>query len=152
MCGKRKAKTANDNDLISVSLKSFAPLPLEGADERSEVGFPECGSTVSRDQPQPLFSPSFQRKEGEKRGCAYRHSYIGGEADAFSAISATSEPAPYHFFSRRKRRGARHMWGKRESLTAKVQGSRGGFAAIDGSGRSCSGIRYLTYDVSHRSG
>ena len=23
------------------------------------------------------------------------------------------------------------MWGKRESLTAKVQGSRGGFAAID---------------------
>ena len=38
MCGKRKAKTANDNDLISVSLKSFAPLPLEGADERSEAG------------------------------------------------------------------------------------------------------------------
>ena len=26
------------------------------------------------------------------------------------------------------------MWGKRESLTAKVQGSRGGFAAIDGLG------------------
>ena len=23
------------------------------------------------------------------------------------------------------------MWGKRESLTAKIQGSRGGFAAID---------------------
>ena len=44
------------------------------------------------------------------------------------------------------------MWGKRESLTAKVQGSRGGFAAIDGAGRSCSGIRYLTYDVSRRSG
>ena len=44
------------------------------------------------------------------------------------------------------------MWGKRESLTAEVQGSRGSFAAIDGSGRSCSGIRYLTYDVSRRSG
>ena len=38
MCGKRKTQTANDNDLISVSLKSFAPLPLEGADERSEAG------------------------------------------------------------------------------------------------------------------
>ena len=38
MCGKRKTQIANDNDLISVSLKSFAPLPLEGADERSEAG------------------------------------------------------------------------------------------------------------------
>ena len=28
----------------------------------------------------------------------------------------------------------------------------GDFAEIDGSGRSCSGIRYLTYDVSRRSG
>ncbi len=28
----------------------------------------------------------------------------------------------------------------------------GGFAEIDGLGRSCSGIRYLTYDVSRRSG
>ena len=27
-----------------------------------------------------------------------------------------------------------------------------GYAAIDGSGRSCSSIRYLTYDVSLRSG
>ena len=31
-------------------------------------------------------------------------------------------------------------------------GSGGGFAEIDGSGRSCSGIRYLTYDVSRRAG
>ena len=31
-------------------------------------------------------------------------------------------------------------------------GSGGGFAEIEGSGRSCSGIRYLTYDVSRRSG
>ena len=28
----------------------------------------------------------------------------------------------------------------------------GGFAEIEGSGRSCFGIRYLTYDVSRRSG
>ena len=27
-----------------------------------------------------------------------------------------------------------------------------GFAEIEGSGRSCSGIHYLTYDVSRRSG
>ena len=32
------------------------------------------------------------------------------------------------------------------------KGSGGGFAEIEGSGRSCSGIRYLTYDVSRRSG
>ena len=38
MWRKRESLTANDNDLISVSLKSFAPLPLEGADERSEAG------------------------------------------------------------------------------------------------------------------
>ena len=38
MWEKRESLTANDNDLISASLKSFAPLPLEGADERSEAG------------------------------------------------------------------------------------------------------------------
>ena len=27
-------------------------------------------------------------------GCVYRHRYICGEADAFSAISAAPEPAP----------------------------------------------------------
>ena len=58
--------------------KSFAPLPLEGADERGGVGFPECGSTVSRGQPPPLRGTSFQRKEG-KMGCVYRHRYICGE-------------------------------------------------------------------------
>ena len=31
-------------------------------------------------------------------------------------------------------------------------GSGGGCAEIDGLGRSCFGIRYLTYDVSRRSG
>ena len=39
---------------------------------------------------------------------------------------------------------ASYEWGMRN------EGS--GFAAIEGSGRSCSGIRYLTYDVSRRSG
>ncbi len=91
MCGKRKAKTANDNDLISVSLKSFAPLPLEGADERSEAGLasPNVGVPFHATNLRP-----FQRKEGEKRGCMYRHRSICGEVGAFSAISATPEPAP----------------------------------------------------------
>ena len=62
--------------------------------KRGGVGFPECGSTVSRDQPPPLRGTSFQRKEGEKRGCVYRHRSICGEVGAFSAISATPEPAP----------------------------------------------------------
>ncbi|MDY5062546.1 MAG: hypothetical protein SPE67_05580 [Dialister sp.] len=36
------------------------------------------------------------------------------------------------------------MWGKRESLTAKVHGSRGGFAVIDGSGAAV-----LAFVISH---
>ena len=47
--------------------------------------------------------------------------------------------------------GAPLDWAK-EGSRFKVQGCGGGFAEIDGSGRSCSGIRYLTYDVSRRSG
>ena len=74
---KRESLTANDNDLISVSLKIIR-APSSGRGRRAKrggVGFPECGSTVSRGQPPPLFSPSFQRKEGEKRGGVYRHRY-----------------------------------------------------------------------------
>ena len=96
MWGKREPLTANDNDLISVSLKIIR-APSSGRGRRAKrggVGFPECGSTVSRGQPPPLRGTSFQRKEGEKRRCVYRHRYICGEADAFSAISAAPEPAP----------------------------------------------------------
>ena len=96
MWGKRKTQTANDNDLISASLKIIR-APSSGRGRRAKrggVGFPECGSTVSRGQPPPLRGTSFQRKEGEKRCCVYRHRYIGGEVGAFSAISATPEPAP----------------------------------------------------------
>ena len=35
---------------------------------------------------------------------------------------------------------------------ARMRNEGDGFAEIEGSGRSCSGIRYLTYDVSRRSG
>ena len=76
----RESLTANDNDLISVSLKNIR-APSSGRGRRAKrggVGFPECGSTVSRGQPPPFF-PSFQRKEG-KKGCVYRHRYSCGEA------------------------------------------------------------------------
>ena len=133
MWGKRESLTANDNDLISVSLKIIR-APSSGRGRRAKrggVGFPECGSTVSRDQPPPLRGTSFQRKEGEKRGCVYRHRSICGEVGAFSAISATPEPAPTISFPEESGEARGTCGGERESLTAKVQGSRGGFAAID---------------------
>ena len=61
MWGERESLTANDDDLISVSLKI-------------------------------ILAPSFGRRE--KRSCVYRHRYICGEADAFSAVSAATEAAP----------------------------------------------------------
>ena len=56
MWGERESLTANDNDLISVSLKIIrAPSSGRGRRvKRGGVGFPECGSTVSRGQPPPL--------------------------------------------------------------------------------------------------
>ena len=96
MWGKRESLNANDNDLISVSLKIIL-APSSGRGRRAKrggVGIPACENIASRGQPPPLRGTSFQRKEGEKRGCMYRHRYIGGEVGAFSAISATPEPAP----------------------------------------------------------
>ena len=80
--GKREPLTANGNDLIRASLK-ITHAPSSGRGRRAKrggVGFPECGSTVTRGQPPP------------RRGCVYRHRYICGEADAFSAISAAPNP------------------------------------------------------------
>ena len=45
--------------------ESFSPLPLEGADERSEAGLASPPRFES--QPPPLRGTSFQRQEGEKR-------------------------------------------------------------------------------------
>ena len=47
MWGERESLTANDNDLISVSLKIIR-APSSGRGRRAKrdgVGFPECGST-----------------------------------------------------------------------------------------------------------
>ena len=66
---ERESLTANGNDLIRVSLKNIR-APSSGRGRRAKrggVGFPECGSTVTRGQPSPLRGTSFQRKEGEKR-------------------------------------------------------------------------------------
>ena len=154
MWGKRESLTANDNDLISVSLKSFASLPLEGADERSEAGLvsPNVGVPFHAANLRPFGAPPSKGRREKKGAACIVIGILAAKPTPSLLYPLPLNPPPYHFFSRGKRRGARHMWGKRESLTAKVQGSRGGFAAIDGSGRSCSGIRYLTYDVSRRSG
>ena len=66
---ERESLTANGNDLIRVSLKNIrAPSSVRGRRAKlGGVGFPECGSTVTRGQPSPLRGTSFQRKEGEKR-------------------------------------------------------------------------------------
>ena len=71
--GKRESLTANGNDLISVSLKSFAPLPLEGADERSEAGLvsPNVGVPFHAANLRPFGAPpSKGRREKERRICA----------------------------------------------------------------------------------
>ena len=82
MWEKRESLTANDNDLISASLKkSFAPLPLEGADERSEAGlaFPNVGVPLHADNLR-LFGAPPSKGRREKKGCVYRHRYICGKA------------------------------------------------------------------------
>ena len=71
MWGKREPLTANDNDLISVSLKSFAPLPLEGADERSEAGLvsPNVGVPFHATNLRPFGAPPSKGRR-EKKGAA----------------------------------------------------------------------------------
>ena len=74
MWGKRESLTANDNDLISVSLKIIR-APSSGRGRRAKrggVGFPKCRSTVSRG--------------------VYRHRSIDREA----ALSRCHKPL-YHF-------------------------------------------------------
>ena len=69
MWGKRESLNANDNDLISVSLKIIL-APSSGRGRRAKrggVGIPACENIASRSQPPPLRGTSFQRKEGEKR-------------------------------------------------------------------------------------
>ena len=80
MWGERESLTANDNDLISVSLKIIR-APSSGRGRRAKrggVGFPECGSTVSRGQPPALRATSFQRKEGEVVKTIYSLPVEGG--------------------------------------------------------------------------
>ena len=75
--GERESLTANDNDLISVSLK-IVRAPSSGRGRRAKrggVGFPECESSVSRGQPPPLRAPpSKGRREKEWRICAANES------------------------------------------------------------------------------
>ena len=94
MWGKCEPLTANDNDLISVSLKIIR-APSSGRGRRAKRGwFPRMWEYRFT---RPTSAPSghlLPKEGGKKRGCVYRHRYIGGEVGAFSAISATPEPAP----------------------------------------------------------
>ena len=78
MWEKRESLTANDNDLISASLKkSFAPLPLEGADERSEAGLasPNVGVPFHAANLRPFGAPpSKGRREKKGRICVANES------------------------------------------------------------------------------
>ena len=68
MWEKRESLTANDNDLISASLKSFAPLPLEGADERSEAGLasPNVGVPFHAANLRPFGAPPSKGRRKKK--------------------------------------------------------------------------------------
>ena len=69
MWGKRESLTANDND--------FAPLPLEGADERSEAGLasPNVGVPFHAANLRPFGAPpSKGRREKKGRICAANES------------------------------------------------------------------------------
>ena len=63
MWGKRESLTANDND--------FAPLPLEGADERSEAGLasPNVGVPFHAANLRPFGAPPSKGRR-EKKGTA----------------------------------------------------------------------------------
>ena len=76
MWGKRESLTANDND--------FAPLPLEGADERSEAGLASAnvGVPFHAANLRPFGAPpSKGRREKEGRICAANESTLS-TADA----------------------------------------------------------------------
>ena len=63
MWGKRETLTAKDND--------FAPLPLEGADERSEAGLasPNVGVSLHAANLRPYGAPPSKGRR-EKKGAA----------------------------------------------------------------------------------
>ena len=124
----RESLTANDNDVISVSLKNIR-VTSSGRGRRAKrggVGFLECGSTVTRGQPPPLRGTSFQRKEGEKRAVCI---VIGIVAAKPPREPSTLSPEPneskvkrgceemrIHFFTAPFLWGKIDFWGKGDGL------------------------------------
>ena len=115
MCGKRKTQTANDNDLISVSLNSFAPLPLEGADERSEaglvslnVGVPFHGANL-----RPFGAPpSKGRREKKGAACIVIGLFAAKWVPSLLYPLPLNRPLPF-LFQRKAERRAAHVGGAR---------------------------------------
>ncbi len=69
ICGEARVPDREWQRLNQCFLKIIR-APSSGRGRRAKrggVGFPECGSTVTRGQPPPIRGTSFQRKEGEKR-------------------------------------------------------------------------------------
>ena len=113
MCGKRKTQTANDNDLISVSLKSFAPLPLEGADERSEAGLvsSNVGVPFHATNLRPFGAlPSKGRREKKGAACIVIGLFAAKWAPSLLYPLPLNWPLPF-LFQRKAERRAAHVGG-----------------------------------------
>ena len=111
MCGKRKTQTANDNDLISVSLKSFAPLPLEGADERSEAGLVSAnvGVPFHATNLRPFFlPPSKERREKKGAACIVIGIVAAKPTPSLLYPLPLNPPLPF-LFQRKAKRCAAHV-------------------------------------------
>ena len=111
MCGKRKTQTANDNDLISVSLKSFAPFPLEGADERSEAGLvsSNVGVPFHAANLRPFGAPpSKGRREKKGAACIVIGLFAAKWAPSLLYPLPLNPPLPF-LFQRKAERCAAHV-------------------------------------------
>ena len=112
MCGKRKTQTANDNDLISVSLKSFAPFPLEGADERSEAGLvsSNVGVPFHAANLRPFGAPpSKGRREKKGAACIVIGILAAKPTPSLLYPLPLNPPLPF-LFQRKAERCAAHVW------------------------------------------
>ena len=98
MWGKRESLTTNDNDLIVVSLKTFAPLPLEGADERSEAGLASLnvGVPLHVANLRPLFFPPSKGRR-EKKGAVCIVIGLFAAKPTPSLLYPLPQTCPYHF-------------------------------------------------------
>ena len=100
--------------------KSFAPLPLEGADERSEAGLvsPNEGVPFHAANLRPFGAPpSKGRREKKGAACIVIGLFAAKPTPSLLYPLPLNPPLPF-LFQRKTERCAAHV-GERESLTAK---------------------------------